>query len=120
MHPIRTLLSAPLMLLLLAGCEKDPLGYTYNQIFVEPRPWGIGDTPEGSPLFQKGWEEGCNSGMGMAGGRHYRKPAYKYQQDLSLINNEEYYRAWRDAFTYCRWYVNNWTKREYQGNALIY
>lgn len=103
----------------LSACEDDPVGWYYNQAFVKPRPWGMGETPEGSPLFQKGWDEGCNSGLGVAGGKHYRKPAYRFQQDLSLINNDEYYRAWRDAYTYCRWYVNAWTTPQSHGNSLF-
>ncbi len=98
----------------LAGCEAGSVGDVltgyYDQVMVKPRPWGLADTPEGSPLFRKGWEEGCNTGLGVYGGTHYHKPAYRFQQDLTLINNDEYYRAWRDAYAYCRWYAWNWNR----------
>lgn len=85
----------------------------YQQVVVKPRPWGLGKTPDGSPIFKKGWEDGCDSGLGVYGAQHYRKPAYKFRQDVTLIHNREYYRAWKDAYTYCRWY--NWTwSRPYQ------
>ncbi len=82
------------------------------QQFTKPRPWGLGETPDGTPEFRKGWEDGCDTGLRAYGGHWYRnRSGYKhFKQDLTLIHNPEYYRAWRDAFTYCRWYVWNWQR----------
>lgn len=80
----------------------------YRQL-TKPRPWGLADTPEGSPIFQQGWEDGCETGMRVYGGLTYRM-AYQFKQDQELVNDPEYYTAWRDAYTYCRWYVWNWVR----------
>ncbi len=91
----------------LSGCGK-----VFERIFTKPRPMNLGETPPGSPIFQKGWDDGCESGLSAYGGSRY-KTAYGFQQDLSLVDNPEYYRAWKDAYTYCRWYVWVWD-REWQ------
>ena len=93
--------------IVLTGCETWT---TVEELFTHPRPYGIGETPEGSPVFRQGWNDGCDSGLGVYGGRLYRVKAYRYKQDLTQIDNPEYYRAWKDAFTYCRWYSWNWVK----------
>ncbi len=90
------------MLLLVSGCS------VVDRI-VTPKPWGLGDTPEGSEIFQKGWNDGCNSGLHVYGTARYRA-AYDYYQDPELLENQEYYRAWKDAWTYCRWYAWNWVR----------
>jgi len=91
-------------MLVLTSC-----GYM-EQVFTRPRPWGMADTPEGSPTFQQGWEDGCDSGLGVYGSYHYRVKAYRFRQDYTQINNPEYYRAWKDGYGYCRWYVWNWSR----------
>lgn len=90
-----------------------PLGACQGVIdlWERPRPWGLGETPEGSPTFQQGWEDGCDTGLGVYGGPHYRKKAYRFRQDITQMDDPEYYRAWKDAYTYCRWYVWNWAKK---------
>lgn len=86
-----------------SSCE-----HMYNQI-TKPRPWRMAETPEGTPEFRKGWEDGCETGMGAYGNDTY-KMIYTYKQDFTLIDNPEYYRAWKDAYTYCRWYTWNWVR----------
>ncbi len=88
------------MLMSIAACEHSP---------YRPRPWGIGDAPPGPPEFRKGWEDGCDTGIGAYGNDFY-KVFYTYKQDLNLIQNPVYYRAWKDAYTYCRWYTEQWAK----------
>lgn len=87
----------------LSGC-----GEVYQQ-FTTPRPWGIGDTPEGSEMFRKGWSDGCETGMSAYGNGRYRA-AYSFTQDPNLIDNMEYYRAWKDGQVYCRWYTFRWLR----------
>lgn len=74
---------------------------------IKPVPLNLGETPPGSPIFQKGWEDGCSGGLKGYGNTRY-KTAYEYKQDPHLIHNPEYYRAWKDGYLYCRWYSWNW------------
>lgn len=76
---------------------------------TNPRPYGLAETPKGSPMFQKGWDEGCESGLTVYGNDVY-KAAYGWKQDPELVLNDEYYRSWKEAYTYCRWYAYNWVR----------
>lgn len=75
-----------------------------------PRPWGLSNTPEGTPTFQKGWNDGCDTGLHAYGNNWYNATYDGFKQDMELIDNPEYYRAWKDAFTYCRWHVYHWSR----------
>ena len=77
---------------------------------VTPRPYGMAETPDGSPTFQQGWNDGCETGLNVYGNDRY-KVAYGFTQDPKLILNDEYYNAWKDAYTYCRWYAYNWVRK---------
>lgn len=77
--------------------------------FTKPRPYGLAETPEGTAMFKRGWEDGCETGLVTYGNDRY-KLAYDFKQDHTLVLNDEYYRAWKDAYTYCRWYVFNWVR----------
>src|SRR5574343_624448 len=47
-----------------------------------------------SATFQKGWIDGCETGISTTSNdlqRHF----YKWQQDPELAQNDEYYTAWR-------------------------
>jgi hypothetical protein len=98
-----------LMLLPLVACET-----------LRPVPYGIGKTPEGgSPEFTQGWEDGCESGI-QAYGTDMYKMSYTFKQDYELTKNPEYYSAWKDAWSYCRWYTFNWAKSwEGKGSAEL-
>ncbi len=74
-----------------------------------PIPWGLEDIPDGPPEFRKGWEDGCHTGIGAYGNAWYRM-FYTYKQDANMVGNPTYYRAWKDAYTYCRWYTEQWVK----------
>lgn len=93
------------MALSVSACDTQ-----FTRQLTKPVPWGMGKTPEGgSPTFTKGWEDGCESGMSVYGNGRYRA-AYDFKQDLELIDNGEYYRAWRDGWSYCRWYAFNYVR----------
>lgn len=98
---------------IVTGCSSGWLDEIKERNFFtqlyKPRPWGLGDTPPGSPEFQKGWNDGCETGFSASGNDRY-KAAYAFKQDISLLNNPEYYRAWKDAYTHCRWYVAGWAR----------
>jgi hypothetical protein len=83
------------------------------QQFVNPRPLGMSETPDGSPIFKQGWEDGCETGLNAYGNEYY-KNLHSFQQDPYLIHDPEYYRAWNDSYQYCRWYTWVWV-RPWQG-----
>ncbi len=93
------------MLLCLSGCLFGEGGLIKQAI--KPRPFNIGATPAGSELFQRGWEEGCNSALKAYGNDSY-KLVYEYKQDWRHVSNPEYYKPWKDGYLYCRWYSYNW------------
>ena len=61
--------------------------------------------PNAPQEYKLGWEHGCKSGLAAYGNDFY-KTFYKFTQDLKLIRNPVYYKAWSDSFHYCRAYVN--------------
>ena len=75
---------------------------------LKPTPLGMGKVPDGHPIFQAGWNDGCETGLGTMSSNFY-KTFYKYKQDPKMIMNKMYYQAWKDAYTYCRQYMFRWT-----------
>jgi hypothetical protein len=77
----------------------------------KPLPPGMGEVdPNAPPIYKQGWRDGCETGMWVYGGDNYRYLGYKFKQDYSMINNEDYYSAWQDSYLYCRWYIWNYVK----------
>lgn len=95
--------------LLLSSCKAMEM--VGNQL-VKPRPWGISEVPDGSPMFRYGWSDGCDTGLSSYGNDRY-KIKYKYTQQPDLLKNKDYYRAWKDAYNYCSWYTYNWAREEH-------
>ena len=61
----------------------------------------------GSPEFNQGWRDGCDSGMAAFGNYTY-KLIYNFKKDMRLLNNQEYTAAWNSAYNSCRWYTSTW------------
>lgn len=99
---MKNLLTIILLCYMVSGC-----GLVAERIFGKPRPFNMGATPPGTPIFQKGWEDGCSGGLKGYGDDYY-KMRYEFKQDISLLDNPEYYKAWKDGYLYCRWYSYNW------------
>lgn len=59
---------------------------------------------DGSPEYKQGWKDGCETGLSSMTNDYYRA-FYQYRVDVNLVNNETYYRAWKDTFNYCRHYA---------------
>ena len=93
---------AAVVLMTVSGCT------VYDKI-TRPVPWGMETMPEGTPMFQAGWKDGCETGMSAYGNDRY-KVVYEFKQDPQLILNDEYYSSWKEAYTYCRWYLINWVR----------
>ncbi len=97
---------------LLCSCEAFREDILRPLNLWEPTPFGIGEVPKGgSPEFEQGWKDGCNSGIAAYGGSHYRNLGYKFKQDWRMINNKDYYQAWQDSYLYCRWYIWNYIQK---------
>jgi len=93
------------LLLTLAACSG-----------LRPMTWLLKHVPEDAPPdYAQGWNEGCESGMGAMGNEYY-KAMYPFKQDQSMITNLNYYKAWKNAFNYCRHYTYAITK---EGNVRL-
>lgn len=58
--------------------------------------------PQGPPKYQKGWMDGCESGLSST--NELVKPqfrSYTYTLDPMLSQDVMYYRVWQDAYDYC-------------------
>jgi hypothetical protein len=69
-----------------------------------------GKAPEGTPLFRKAWQEGCETGLKVSGNTHY-KFVHKFHFDANYIENDEYNEGWYLGFDYCRWRVSSWQRK---------
>jgi hypothetical protein len=64
------------------------------------------DPPAGPPEYEKGWREGCESGLNAYGTNTYKLlTTWKYKLDYSMIKNKMYYKAWNDSFLYCSMFI---------------
>lgn len=90
-----------LMLFILSGC----LGKVFKSDNpLAPIPAGLGKPAEnGSEEYKMGWADGCETGLStMVTG--YYKSFYFFKQNSNMVENPEYYKAWKDSYTYCRQY----------------
>ena len=113
------------LILSLSSCAYDSFMETLTQDILKPmnlwkpKPLGLGKLPEGGSVeFNQGWEDGCETGLAAYGGGHYRNLGHKFKQDYKMIHNPDYYRAWQDAYSYCRWYIWNYNRAGSFGELL--
>src|SRR5690606_32020607 len=92
-----------MMMLAITGC--------YGQNFYKPVPFRMGrpdpnvEAPEG---YMDGWNDGCETGLSTMVQSFY-KSFYKYKINMKMIDHPVYYKAWKDAYTYCRHYSFRYT-----------
>ena len=86
-----------LILMGLTGCHDFAIW--------KPVPMGMErDPPEDAPQeYKDGWNDGCETGLSTMVTSFY-KTFYTYRQDPNRLNQPMYYKAWKDAYTYCRQY----------------
>lgn len=65
--------------------------------------------PVGSPEYQLGWEDGCDTGLSAEGGWEY-KALYGFKKRPEMAANEQYKQAWNEGFSYCRFSLANSNK----------
>jgi hypothetical protein len=66
---------------------------------------------EAPDIWKLAWQDGCQSGYSVYGNSMF-KQMYKFKQDVTKMSNPTYYKGWRDAFNYCRAYVNRYLAGE--------
>lgn len=89
-----------LSIVLLASCNHTPDG----QISWQPNSLDL-TPPPGSPEYQQGWSDGCESGANAYANSVYKIfGAFKFKLDPRLRSNKAYYQVWKDAFIYCSIY----------------
>lgn len=111
----QTSLLCVISMLLLSGCYGPflmKLAGGENGTIDEmnaPLPKGMGRPDKSAgPEYLKGWDDGCKTGLSTMNLGAY-KAFYQYTMSPELYNNARYYRAWKDAYTYCRQYSFKWT-----------
>ncbi|MFT6331880.1 MAG: hypothetical protein ACJAW3_000200 [Lentimonas sp.] len=57
--------------------------------------------PDGTPIFQKGYRDGCENGIYSRGNAFYRTKYNGYNYDYSLIENPEYKFGYGKGYGYC-------------------
>lgn len=87
------LLLISLVLMLASGCAM----FKPNTPFIFMT--GI-KIPKGTPMFQKGFADGCSSGM-YSRGNHFYKAKYGFKYDPKLMDNKEYWFANKRGYSYC-------------------
>lgn len=92
-----------LVAVLATGCVGK---YFSDESIFAPKPFRMTgpDTKNASPEYLKGWDDGCKTGLATLVSGYY-KSFYKFKQDPYMISNQVYFKAWNDAYTYCREYA---------------
>lgn len=89
-----------LVVVSIAACNRTPEGevsWQPNSLDLTP--------PPGSPEYQQGWSDGCESGSQAYSSNVYKVfKAFRFKFDPLLRSNKEYYQVWKDAFLYCSMY----------------
>lgn len=73
---------------------------------------------DGPPEMVQGWQDGCQSGTQAYGWDIY-KTFYPFKQDARLVSNRLYMTYWRDAYNYCRHYLNEYGRYGVLGLELF-
>ena len=82
-------------ILLLTACNNSP----FRPVFHPDLP------KDGSPLYQQGFKEGCNTGMTVYG-NDITRIEYSTSVQPALMTNKTYRNAWKLGNRYCRFHVS--------------
>lgn len=88
---------------------------------LAPKPYGItGPASDAPENYLAGWNDGCETGMSTMSTTYY-KSFYGYKIDAQMVEDPEYYRAWRDAYTYCRHFTfkSVWDGSDKMNNRIL-
>lgn len=84
----------------------------------KPEPPLLEGPPKGPPKFQKGWEDGCITGLSMSGNSWY-KTWYSFTQDPYGAQDIVYYKGWKDGMWFCSRRVEMWLTRSFGDVKLL-
>jgi hypothetical protein len=105
---IKKIILCFVILSIVAGCSVRPRVGPLRMkqlLYSGPR--------NGSTIFNRGWVDGCETGISVTSNRMQRH-FYRFKQDYYLANNsKEYYTAWKAAYTFCQRYVFQYLRRRY-------
>lgn len=99
------------VLVMVAGLSACHSGAPWMQEMMEGPPQQASDKPL-PPLYIRGWQEGCETGIS-ANTNSFYKFYYSYRQTADLVMNDVYYRGWKDAFDYCQRYTRMYYSRQF-------
>lgn len=97
---MRLMISLLMLLLLATAC--NPGRVMKNEM---PK-----DAP---PDYQRGWQDGCESGLGSSYTNTWYKTFHAYRKDNRMLTNPMYVVGWDDGNRYCRHYSGQWTRWGY-------
>jgi hypothetical protein len=86
MHRLFKLLLLLMLLLPLTSCRPFPLYF---------------EKPGGPPDYQLGWQDGCDTGVGVEGSMITRN-MFGFKKRPEMYDNPLYQSGWNEGFTYCR------------------
>ena len=96
MHNIKLII----ILVLTFGCTQ--MNHDFSRITKPPTM--TMEPPDGPPIYQQGFREGCESGYS-GYSNSFNKMFWRWKQDPELAQNEVYYKIWKDAYGYCAVYA---------------
>jgi hypothetical protein len=87
-----------MMPLVLASCGFQSNGFFPGPFFARDFP------PPGPPNYQQGMTDGCKTALGAVGSSLYGMLYNSVYYDVDkALNDEVYYKAWKDGYFYCKY-----------------
>lgn len=100
----KQILLSIIIILLTSGCNYRPrVGAPWMQKMLT-------QGPGGPTKFQKGWVDGCETGIS-ATANTFQRHFYTFKQNYDLAQDPIYYTGWKTAFNYCQRYVFQYLRR---------
>ncbi len=95
---MKTIKQTLMVMTLLVLCGCNPFG---GVAFTGTPEWTYMPGDEYPEEYKLGWKHGLESGLSVYGNTLY-KASYSYRQDIDMMKNATYSKAWVDAFNYGR------------------
>lgn len=99
-HRLLTVLALTLLLGSATACKNGQ----FYPFWAKTYALDIWDAPDGPPIYQQGYRDGCESGF-KGYGTHYNKVWWSFKQDEKYRNDPVYYQIWKDAYAHCAAYA---------------
>lgn len=100
-----------LLLLFLPSCEffdmTKPGSPTMYWMYEGPRPE---KDKKYNSNYVEGWQDGCHTGVS-ANTNAWYKQFYKFKQNPYKTSDQNYYKGWKDAFSFCGRYIYQYNRK---------